>query len=52
VRLTVAGALPWTKAAASAALTLGRLSAPVALLLATAGSSAGALVGYFVAWFR
>ena len=35
-----------------AALTLGNLSAPIALLLATVGWFAGANVGYLIAWFR
>jgi hypothetical protein len=35
-----------------AAVTLGKLSGAIALLLATAAWFAGALIGYFLAWFR
>jgi hypothetical protein len=38
--------------AAVAALTLGKLSGVIALLLAAAAWIAGALIGYFSAWFR
>jgi hypothetical protein len=35
-----------------AALTLGKLSSAIALLLAAAAWLAGALIGYLAAWFR
>lgn len=51
-RGAVMGGLALALFAALAALTLGKLSAPIALLLATAGWFAGANFGYLIAWFR
>jgi hypothetical protein len=52
VRGAVIGGLALALFAAVAALTLGNLSAPLALLLAIVGWFVGANVGYLIAWFR
>jgi hypothetical protein len=51
-RGAVMGGLAMALFAAIAAITLGKLSAPIALLLATVGWLVGANVGYLIAWFR
>lgn len=51
-RGAVMGGLALALFAVIAALTLGKLSAPIALLLATIGWFAGANIGYLIAWFR
>lgn len=51
-RGAVMGGLALALFATIAALALGKLSAPIALLLATVGWFVGANVGYLVAWFR
>lgn len=51
-RGAVIGGLALALFAVIAALTLGDLNPPIALLLATVGWFAGANLGYLLAWFR
>lgn len=51
-RGAVMGGLAMAVFAAIASLTLGHLNPAIALLLATVGWFAGALLGYLIAWFR
>ena len=51
-RGAVMGASALTLFAAVAALTLADLNPAIALLLASAAWLTGALLGYFIAWFR
>jgi hypothetical protein len=50
-RGAVVGGFALALFAAIAALTLGKLSPAIALLLATAGWFGGAIIGYVIAWF-